>query len=112
MRLCRYQHNGTVEIALYFDDRIVSLNRFADEFKVNVPTANSTNILDYLPPAGKSAKAAHQIEAIFRKLTPAEQRRVSRPLKEARLRVPVPEPKIVILLAGNYAAHIAEGGGG
>ncbi|HYT95546.1 MAG TPA: fumarylacetoacetate hydrolase family protein [Gemmataceae bacterium] len=111
MRLCRYQHNGTVEIALYLDDRLVSLNRFADEFKVNVPTANSTNILDYLPPSGKSARVAQQIEAMFRKLPPAEQRRVSRPIKEARLRVPVPEPKKVILLAGNYAAHITEGGG-
>jgi 2-keto-4-pentenoate hydratase/2-oxohepta-3-ene-1,7-dioic acid hydratase in catechol pathway len=111
MRLCRYQHNGTVEVALYFDDRIVSLNRVAEELKVNVPTANSTDILDYLPPNGKSAKAAQQVEERFQKLSAADQRRLSRPLKEARLRVPVPDPKKVILLAGNYAAHIAEGGG-
>jgi len=111
MRLCRYQHNGTVEVALYYDDRLVSLNRVADELMIPVPTANSTNLLDYLPPLGRSARAAQQVHAAYSKLTPAEQRRLSRPLKEARLRVPVPEPKKVILLAGNYAAHIAEGGG-
>src|SRR5262245_29384337 len=111
MRLCRYQHNGTVEVALYFDDRVASLNRVADELKIKVPTAGSLNILDYLPPQGRSAKAAVQVEQQYLKLSPADQRRLSRPMKEARLRVPVPEPKKIILLAGNYAAHIVEGGG-
>lgn len=110
MRLCRYQHNGTVEVALYFEDRIVSLNRVADELKIRIPNANSNNILDYLPP-GASAAAATQVANRYAKLPAAEQRRLSRPMKEVRLRVPVPEPKKIILLAGNYAAHIIEGGG-
>src|SRR5262245_637653 len=111
MRLCRYQHNGTVEVALYFDDRTVSVNRVADALKIKLPTANSANILDYLPPNGRSAKAAVQVHERYSKLSAADQKRLSRPLKEARLLVPVPEPKKVILLAGNYAAHIVEGGG-
>jgi 2,4-diketo-3-deoxy-L-fuconate hydrolase len=111
MRLCRYQHNGTVEVALYLEDRVVSINRTAGELGITVPTANSQNLLDYLAPHGRSAKAAAQVEEHFKKLPAADQRRLSRPLKEARLRVPVPEPKKVILLAGNYAAHIVEGGG-
>jgi 2-keto-4-pentenoate hydratase/2-oxohepta-3-ene-1,7-dioic acid hydratase in catechol pathway len=111
MRLCRYQHNGTVEVALYHEERIVPLNRVADELKIRVPTANSPHILDYLPPAGRSAAAAAQVQQQFDKLSAGDQRRLSRPLKEARLRVPVPEPKKIILLAGNYAAHIVEGGG-
>jgi 2,4-diketo-3-deoxy-L-fuconate hydrolase len=111
MRLCRYQHNGTVEVALYFDDRIVSVNRVADELKIKVPAANSTNMLDYLPPDGRSAKAAFQVHEQYLKLPAADQRRLSRPMKEVRLRVPLPEPKKIILLAGNYAAHIVEGGG-
>lgn len=111
MRLCRYQHNGTVEVALYFEDKVVSLNRAAEQLKIDVPTPNSTNILDYLPPQGRSAEAARRIEQAFAKLSDAEQRRLSRPAKEARLRVPIADPKKVILLAGNYAAHIKEGGG-
>ncbi|MBI3942430.1 MAG: fumarylacetoacetate hydrolase family protein [Chloroflexi bacterium] len=33
------------------------------------------------------------------------------PLGEARLLAPIPRPRKVLLLAGNYAAHIQEGGG-
>lgn len=111
MRLCRYQHNGNVEVALYFEDKVVSINRAADELKIRIPNANSPDILDYLAPHGKSAKAAAQVAEAFGRLGAAEQRRLSRPMKEARLRVPVPDPKKVVLLAGNYAAHIEEGGG-
>jgi len=32
-------------------------------------------------------------------------------MKEARLRVPIADPKKIILLAGNYGAHIEEAGG-
>ncbi len=111
MRLCRHQHNGTIEVALYDDARVVSLNGVAQELMIEMPTPMSTNLLDYLPPQGKSADAAREVEARFRKLSAADQQRLSRPLNEAKLRVPIPEPKKVILLAGNYAAHIVEGGG-
>lgn len=111
MRLCRYQHNGHAEVALYLDDRVVSINRAADELKIRIPTANSPDILDYLAPHGKSAAATAQLAERYGKLAAADQRRLSRPLKEARLKVPCPNPKKVILLAGNYAAHIVEGGG-
>lgn len=110
MRLCRYQHNGTVEVAFYHDDTLVPVNRAADELMVRMP-APSNNILDYLPPEGRNAQAVGRLEEAFRKLPAADQRRLSRPIKEARLRVPIAEPKKVILLAGNYAAHIVEGGG-
>jgi 2-keto-4-pentenoate hydratase/2-oxohepta-3-ene-1,7-dioic acid hydratase in catechol pathway len=113
MRLCRYQHGdkGQVEVALYFDDKIVSINRVAEELKIKSPTPNSTEILDYLPPEGRSAAAARDVEAAFLKLPAADQARLSRPMKEAKLKVPTPNPAKVILLAGNYAAHIQEGGG-
>ena len=110
MRLCRYQHNGQVEVALYTESRIVSVNRVADELMVKLPTPNSTNMLDYLPPDGKSAQAVRELEERFKKLPAKDQERLSRPTKEAKLRVPIPEPKKVILLAGNYASHIEEGG--
>ncbi|MCS7045015.1 MAG: fumarylacetoacetate hydrolase family protein [Gemmataceae bacterium] len=110
MRLCRYQHNGNVEVAIYNDDSLVPIHRTAAELMVPLP-APSNNVLDYLPPNGRNWQAVQQFAETFRKLPAAEQRRLSRPTKEARLRVPIPEPKKVILLAGNYAAHIIEGGG-
>lgn len=110
MRLCRYQHNGTVEVALYHEENLVPVNRAADELMIRLP-APSNNLLDYLPPDGRNLQAVRRLEEALRKLPAADQRRLSRPTKEARLRAPVPEPKKVILLAGNYAAHIREGGG-
>ncbi|MCS6851428.1 MAG: fumarylacetoacetate hydrolase family protein [Gemmataceae bacterium] len=110
MRICRYQHNGQVEAALYFDARIASVGRLAAELGVKLPTAMSANLLDYLPPDGPSAEAAQELYRRFNQLPPADQQRLSQPTQGTRLRVPVPEPKKVILLAGNYAAHIEEGG--
>lgn len=109
MRLCRHQQKDTVEIAIYENDRVIGINRAAAE--LNIPTANSINILDYLAPHGRSAAAAQEIQDRFAKLPAADQRRLSLPINEATIRVPVPDPKKIILLAGNYAAHIKEGGG-
>lgn len=110
MRLCRYQHNGTVEVAIYSEENLVPVNRAADELMIRMP-APSNNMIDYLPPDGRNLQAVQRLEAAYRKLPAAEQRRLSRPTKEARLRVPIADPKRIILLAGNYAAHIVEGGG-
>ena len=110
MRLCRSQHNGNVEAALYYDNRLVGLSRLAAEVGIKLPPSPSGDLLDFLPPDGKSAKAAQELETRFGKLPEADQQRLSRPLEGARLRVPIPEPKKVILLAGNYASHIEEGG--
>ncbi|MSQ94787.1 MAG: FAA hydrolase family protein [Gemmataceae bacterium] len=111
MHVCRSQQGKTIEIAIYDNDRLIPINRAARELKIAIPTADSTSILDYLAPHGKSAKAAAQVLARFSKLPASAQRRLSRPVKGARIKVPVPHPKKVILLAGNYAAHIVEGGG-
>ena len=110
MRLCRYLHNGHVEVAIHTDTRITGLHRLAAELGVKEPTPGSTNLLDFLPPDGKSAEAARELEQRFARLSDNDQQRLSLPLEGAKLRVPIPEPKKVILLAGNYAAHIEEGG--
>ncbi len=111
MRLCRYQHNGNVQSALYFDDFLVNLNRLAAEMQVPLPTPMSADLLDYLPPEGKSAKAARQLFDRFQRLSAEEQGRLRTPLAGVQLKVPIPKPEKVLLLAGNYAAHIVEGGG-
>lgn len=109
MRLCRYQHNGDIEVALYFDDKIVNLNRTAEELNIRIPQA-SLNILDYLP-EGRNAQIAQRVLDAYNRLPAADQRRLSRPMKEVQLRVPVGNTSKIILLAGNYNDHIKEGGG-
>lgn len=110
MRLCRCEHEDRIEVAFYTDDGIVPINRAAAELGVELP-GGSHNVLDYLPPDGRNAAAAQAVENAYRRLADAERRRLTRPLSAARLRVPIGEPRKVILLAGNYAAHIIEGGG-
>jgi 2-keto-4-pentenoate hydratase/2-oxohepta-3-ene-1,7-dioic acid hydratase in catechol pathway len=110
MRLCRHQHHGGVELAFYDDKRIVGLHRLGAELSARPPTPTSHDLLDYLPPEGKFAEAAGKLYEQFARLPAADQERLAQPLEGAKLRVPIPEPKKVILLAGNYAAHIEEGG--
>ena len=74
MRLCRHQHNGHIEAALFTDDRVVPLHRLAAELSVKLPSGMSNDLLDYLPPDGKSRKEAlrslkrHISDAVWRQL--------------------------------------------
>jgi 2-keto-4-pentenoate hydratase/2-oxohepta-3-ene-1,7-dioic acid hydratase in catechol pathway len=111
MRLCRFQHNGHIEAGFYFEEGVVNLHKLAAELGVKLPTPMSSDLLDYLPPDGKSAQAAGELFARYQKLPAADQARHRIGLDGVKLRVPIPEPKKAILLAGNYAAHIIEGGG-
>jgi 2-keto-4-pentenoate hydratase/2-oxohepta-3-ene-1,7-dioic acid hydratase in catechol pathway len=47
----------------------------------------------------------------FAKWPPRQQEQWRLPMQEIKLLVPIPQPNKVILLAGNYAEHVAEGGG-
>ncbi len=108
IRLCRYQQDRAVRVAFYHDDHLVDLHRLAEAVRVPLPA--SSDLLDFLPPGGKVAAVA-ELEQQYRKLPDKDRARLQIPTKGVRLLVPIAEPKKVILLAGNYGAHIAEGGG-
>ena len=110
LRLCRYHQNGTAKVGLYLDDSLVDVQQLASDVKVKLPVV-STNLLDYLPPEGKLVSAAAELLERYQKLGAAEQGKLKTPLTSVKLLVPIPEPKKAILLAGNYASHIVEGGG-
>lgn len=115
MRLCRFTHQGKVQLGLYGEQAIVPLVAGAAAYeaatheKLNLPT--SDNALDFLPPSGKgfaaAAKLAEWVAGNEGKL-PAE---ASVPTASVQLHVPVPTPNKLFLLAGNYNEHIQEGGG-
>jgi 2-keto-4-pentenoate hydratase/2-oxohepta-3-ene-1,7-dioic acid hydratase in catechol pathway len=107
-RLCRYQHNRDPRVAFYFDNHLVDLQELAAATRVQLPP--SADLLAYLPPEDKAASAVHGLLQRYRALPAAEQDRLRTPIGSVQLLVPIPEPKKVILLAGNYAAHIVEGG--
>ncbi len=111
MRVCRYQHGVNVDAAFYLDDGLVNIPKLAAELGVKLPAGMSSHLLDYLPPDGKSAEAAAQLFERLQKLGQQEQARHTIAHNGVRLRVPIPDVKKAICLAGNYAAHIIEGGG-
>ncbi len=111
MRLCRFDSDHGPRIAFYFDETIVAVEDAATACgaatgQTICPPA-SDDLLACLPPDGEhfdTVSLLHQwiLEhpgAVLR-LTTAD----------ARLLVPVPRPPKLFLLAGNYAAHIEEGG--
>jgi 2-keto-4-pentenoate hydratase/2-oxohepta-3-ene-1,7-dioic acid hydratase in catechol pathway len=109
MRLCRCQHGDQVEIALYDEPHIVSLSDLAAIMGIALPPSES--VLDYLPPSGRAAGITRELAGRWAGLPAAERDRLSLAREKLRLLVPIADPKKIILLAGNYAEHIREGGG-
>ncbi len=109
IRLCRYQQGRAVKVGLFADDHLIDVQQLAAAVKATVPA--STDLLDYLPPDGKAASAVADLLERYGKLPKDEQARLRVSTETVKLLVPIPEPKKVILLAGNYASHIVEGGG-
>ncbi len=110
MRVCRYLVAGSIHVGLYEDTRVVDLEVLAKMLGVQ-PAQQSAHVLDYLPPSGPLSAVAHDLDERYQALGAAERAQMGHPIEEVQLLVPVPEPKKIILLAGNYAEHIKEGGG-
>lgn len=110
MRLCRFARGDNVQVGLYSEQSVVPLGQLAAELGTKLPTAEA-DLLAYLPPEGPGFTVAAELAERFAKLPSERQKQLSLPLHEVKLLVPIPQPKKVILLAGNYAEHVAEGGG-
>ena len=115
LRICRYEKQGRAAAALYFDDRIVDLERLHQEFR-HSSSAAAREIADWQNSLlflahGKHSKLARQLLEYFRALPKERQLRLSLPAESVGLLPPVPIPAKFLLLAGNYGEHIEEGGG-
>jgi 2-keto-4-pentenoate hydratase/2-oxohepta-3-ene-1,7-dioic acid hydratase in catechol pathway len=116
MRLCRFMHHDRTQIGFYDEEQIVPLVGAAEAYvsatgdQLSLPA--SDDLLDFLPPSGKGFASAKKLAAW---LGPKLSGQVSavQPLKTSavRLLVPIRLPNKLLLLAGNYADHIREGGG-
>lgn len=115
MRLCRFTHEGTTQVGLYGEETIVPLEagRAAYEAstheKLELP--QSGDLLDFLPPAGKGFVAAKKLAAWVERNDGKLPNSAELATKSVQLHVPIPTPKKLFLLAGNYNEHIQEGGG-
>ena len=107
MRLCRYEQQGVVWIGFYSEDSVIPLTQAAQALSIAVPASDS--LLTYLP-GGASRAAVRELSAALEK-SDAVRKQLAIPVDSVSLRVPVPNPSKLLLLAGNYSAHIEEGGG-
>ncbi|MBI81777.1 MAG: 5-carboxymethyl-2-hydroxymuconate isomerase [Planctomycetaceae bacterium] len=114
MRVCRFLNEGKPAIGFYGEDRIVPVSVAAAEFQkatreqVDLPSAD--DLLPLLPHGAchSVTKKLHAWTAENGALVPES---ATLPTDSVDLLVPIPRPNKLLLLAGNYAEHIEEGGG-
>ena len=114
MRLCRFESGGRVEVGLYRDDSVIVLGAAVVAYNAatghSVPLPEGDDLLASLPPAGSGLA---EIAAWVETLGPGSAARgdLETPVDAVKLLVPIPRPPKILLLAGNYAAHVIERGG-
>ena len=120
MRISRYQQNNIEQFAFYFDQHVVNLESAATAYCSATGDAAATIdaaqlgqvtcMLDLLPPDGEHLAS---LEAIWQWLcdNPHQVDSLETDCQDIQLLVPIPRPNKLLLLAGNYSAHVQEGGG-
>ncbi len=107
MRLCRFEANGNTDIAFYGEDLIIPLAPAAKAAGVSLPAGAS--LTSFLP-GGEAREAVTALQDRIENLDDAGRAELSVPTDSVKLLVPNPAPTKLMLLAGNYSAHIEEGG--
>ncbi|HUG92662.1 MAG TPA: fumarylacetoacetate hydrolase family protein [Planctomycetaceae bacterium] len=105
MRLCRYLSDEAAAIGFYTEDRVIPLDDAARAAGLRLPAGDS--LLPLLP--GGEVRAT--VVDLERRLESGEITVPGVPAAGVSLLVPVANPAKLLLLAGNYSAHIEEGGG-
>ncbi len=115
MRLCRFRHDDRLAAGFYHEKYVVPLTAaaraFADATHEAADVPEGDNLLPLLPPDGKAHGAARKVAEWLARTGDALPAAARLGIDEIELLVPVPRPNKILLLAGNYAAHIREGGG-
>ena len=115
MRLCRFSLDDLILTGFYADDRVVPIDQAADAYAeatgIDIVLPPSDDLLDLLPPDGEAFQDAKTLYTWASGLDATSLDAISIPTAEISLLVPIPAPRKILLLAGNYAAHVAERGG-
>src|SRR5688572_9546768 len=115
MRLCRYLANNQVHVGLFEDKFVIPLAAAAEAYanatheKASLPSDG--NLLELLPPDGKSFAAAKKIADWAARNDGGVPAAARLPIDKIELLRPIERPTKLLLLAGNYNEHITEGGG-
>ena len=104
MRLCRFEAAGTAQVGFYIGEQLIPLAAAAQAAGESLSEGD-----DLLPllPQGAEREAALRVDGWLAAHAEAAD---DLKLAEAKILTPIPRPNKLLLLAGNYAKHIEEGG--
>ncbi|QDU79026.1 Ureidoglycolate lyase [Polystyrenella longa] len=105
MRLCRFLQGSSPAVGFYSEQQVIPLAAVAQAAGVEIPDTDS--LIPFLP-GGSHAETA---VSLYKKANEGSASESAIKTGDATLLVPVPRPEKLLLLAGNYAKHIEEGGG-
>ena len=114
MRLCRFSADREMQIGFYGEEQIVPLAAvsaaYAADRQEQFELPQSTDLLDFLPPRGAGHATTANLFTWFGENPSKIPGDSAVDPRAVTLHVPIPKPSKLFLLAGNYAAHIEEGG--
>jgi 2,4-didehydro-3-deoxy-L-rhamnonate hydrolase len=108
MRLCRFERDGETHVGFYDEDFIIPMSAASDYTGIGI--AESADLIAHLP-GGSLRESVLEIQARLANHLDEELAEIRLDTEGVRLLVPNPSPSKLLLLAGNYARHIEEGGG-
>ncbi|WP_435022147.1 fumarylacetoacetate hydrolase family protein [Tundrisphaera sp. TA3] len=115
MRLCRFQTDDLTLVGFFENGRVIpiqgALESYVDETGMDLWIEPSPDLLDYLPPDGASLGAIRTLHDWVVEKEKSDGAGLGIPHDRIRLLAPIQAPPKILLLAGNYAAHVVERGG-
>jgi 2,4-didehydro-3-deoxy-L-rhamnonate hydrolase len=117
MRLCRFSLEDLILTGFYTDDHVIPIDQAAEAYthahEEELQLSATHELLNLLPPDGDSFEAVRELATWIESLDEAAlaDLALTIPVQDVRLLVPIARPPKLLLLAGNYAEHVAERGG-
>ncbi|AMV35824.1 fumarylacetoacetate hydrolase family protein [Planctomyces sp. SH-PL62] len=114
MRVCRFLCDDLVLTGFLDDDVVIPIDQAAEMYSRETETemllSATEDLLDLLPPDGQSYEQAKRLYDWIEELDVITVSELTIPLEEVRVLVPLPSPRKMLFLAGNYGKHLAERG--
>jgi 2,4-didehydro-3-deoxy-L-rhamnonate hydrolase len=108
MRLCRFEHEARIQVGFYDEDFVIPIAAASDH--TGIPIEESSDLIAHLP-GGSLRETVEAIQTRLANNMDEELSELRLDTEAVKLLVPNPSPSKLLLLAGNYARHIEEGGG-
>ncbi len=104
MKLCRFEQNGETRAGFYENEKVIPLEASVNAVGESIDATD--NLLSYLPGGAQREAALRMEQWLEANASEAAGMQVS----NVKILTPIPRPNKLLLLAGNYAKHIEEGG--